>query len=190
MDTSREMAQNVAAAINTTNGTVKMDNAVIELWDKATSSLITFKGRNAADAADANVNAYALNVDALNTSDGYVPIYNDGFTGKLINKHLAVSNAGRGKKVKEITFIATTIATGAQNSAALQALDFQIVGYRVKGGSLMTVPIDLGAAIRNTQFQSGTLTLVFPEGVWLNAATQLKAYIQSGCQVTANLIYA
>lgn len=194
METSRQAqviteAKAFANAMQSNLGTVKMDNGTIEKWDRPKSSLVTFKGLNAAGAVNQAVNAYALNTDALNVADGFLPTVNDGFSGKLLNRHIAISNHGRGMKLKAITFIATN-AAGSQDAAVLQALDFSFVGYTVKGGSIVPEPIDLGSAIRNTQQQSGTLTLEFPEGVWINGATQLKAYITSGATVTANLLWA
>lgn len=194
METSRQAqvmtdAKAFANALVANQGTVKMDNGTVEIWDRPKSTLITFKGLNAAGAVAQAVNAHALNVDALNGSDGFVPTYNDGFAGRLINRHIVASNHGRGLKLKAITFIATN-AAGSQDANVLQALDFAFVGYTVKGGVIKPEPIDLGSAIRNTQQQSGTLTLEFPEGVWINCATQLKAFITSGATVTANLLWA
>lgn len=177
---------NLANAFQASQGVYRVGEASIEMFDKPTTNTITFKGRNAADAANEAVTAHALNVDALNGSTGYVPTYDDGFTGKLINRHLAVTNLGRGLRVKSITFIALN-AAGSQDATVLQQLNFQVVSYTVKGGTVIPKPIDLSAAIRNTQFQSGTLTLDFPNGLWLNTASQLKAYIASGATVTASI---
>lgn len=186
MQATPKFDANLALAFQASQGVYRVGDPAIELCDNPTNSTITFKGRNAANNADAAVNAYAINADALNASDGFVPTYDDGFSGKLINKHLAVRNLGRGLKVKSITFIALNSA-GSQDSTVLQALNFNIVTYTVKGGTIVPKPIDLSAAIRNTQFQSGILTLEFPNGLWLNAVSQLKAYITSGATVTATI---
>lgn len=180
---------NIANAFQQSQGVYRVGDPTIELCDNPTNSTITFKGRNAADNANAAVNAYALNVDALNTSDGFVPTYDDGFTGKLINRQLAVRNLGRGLKVKSITFVALN-SSGSQDASVLQALALSFVTYTVKSGIIVPKPIDLSAAIRNTQFQSGILTLEFPNGLWLNAVTQIKAYITSGATVTATIEWA
>lgn len=180
---------NLASAFQASQGVYRVGDPTIELCDNPTNSTITFKGRNAADNTNAAVNAYALNVDALNTSDGYVPTYDDGFTGKLINRQLAIRNLGRGLKVKSITFIGLNSA-GSQDATVLQSLNLNFVTYTVKGGTIVPKPIDLSAAIRNTQFQSGILTLEFPNGLWLNAVTQIKAYITSGATVTATIEWA
>lgn len=180
---------NIANAFQQSQGVYRVGDPTIELCDNPTNSTITFKGRNAADNANAAVNAYALNVDALNTSDGFVPTYDDGFTGKLINRQIAVRNLGRGLKVKSITFVALN-SGGSQDASVLQALALSFVTYTVKSGIIVPKPIDLSAAIRNTQFQSGILTLEFPNGLWLNAVTQIKAYITSGATVTATIEWA
>ena len=182
-------AMAIATAINSQAGTFKVDMPMIELYDRPTSTLVTFKGRNAAGSADAVNNAYAFNVPHFNAADGLLPTYNDGFAGKNIDRHILTANGGRGLMVKSITFIATN-AAGNQDASVLQALDFQIVSYTVKGGKVIPAPIDLSAAIRNTQTQSGTLTLDFPGGVWINATNQMNASIAAGATVTANVIWA
>lgn len=177
---------NLAQAFQSSQGVYRVGDASIELVDQPTNSTITFKGRNAADSANEAVTAYALNVPTFNTSSGFVPTYDDGFTGKLINAQLAVRNLGRGLAVKTITFIGLNSA-GSQDATVLQSLNLNFVTYTVKGGTVVPKPIDLSAAIRNTQFQSGILTLEFPNGLWLNALTQIKASITSGATVTATI---
>lgn len=180
---------NLASAFQTSQGVYRVGDPTIELCDNPTNSTITFKGRNAEDSSNQAVTAYALNVEALNASSGFVPTYDDGFQGKLINRQIAIRNLGRGLKVKTITFIGLN-SGGSQDATVLQALNLNFVTYTVKGGTIVPKPIDLSAAIRNTQFQSGILTLEFPNGLWLNAVTQFKAYITSGATVTATIEWA
>lgn len=180
---------NLANAFQASQGVYRVSDKTIELFDTPTTNTITMYGRNSADNADANNTVYALNTVDLNKATGKAAAYDDGFAGLLIDKHLTVSNLGRGLLVKAITFIGLN-AVGSQDATVLQQLNFNIVTYTVKGGTVVPKPIDLSSAIRNTQFQSGTLTLEFPNGLWLNTASQIKAYVVSGATVTATIEWA
>lgn len=186
----------MALAANKQNGIIDLreSSGPIELYDKPKSTLLTTYGRNAADNANLAVLAYAFNEDTYNVSqDAANPAtaskataYNDGFNGKNINRHIELANNGRGLKMVDITFTALN-AAGDQDPTILQQLDFTITTYTVVGGRLMPKVLDVSSAIRNTQFQSGILTLLVE--AWINGVTQLAWNVPAGATVSANITW-
>jgi len=186
-----QAAATVAAAIAQSNGVIDLRDGTgqpKEYYSKPTSTLITTKGRNAADNADGEVQAYVFNADVFNTSvltaggAGFEPLYNDGFDGKNINRHILCDNGGRGLRFSQITFIGKVDNT--QDITVLQALNLQIQTYNVIGGAPKGDTFDVASAIRNTQFQSGILTILLD--AWVNAETQVTWIVSSAATVTAN----
>lgn len=182
-------AMQVAQAISQTNGIIDLRGSMpIELYDKPTTSLLTSKGRNAADNANGEVQAYAFNEDAYNVSEltadgaaGYLVTYNDGFTGKNLRRHICFDNAGRGLAYNQLTITAKD-SNGDQDVTLIENMQLTILTYTVIGGREKPVVVDLASAIRNTQFQSGIVTILL-DG-WVNSQTQFSWIVGSGATIT------
>jgi hypothetical protein len=125
------------------------------------------------------VTQYIFNNTTLNaavTTNGsgaasIVNTYGDGFSGRVYDKGVASWNGGRGVLIKGFTITSTTGSTGAQYSAAFATLNMQILNANSQGG-VTPVPVDVSAALRNSQFQIGVLTVGFE--FYLNSLNQLS----------------
>ncbi|MDF2449409.1 MAG: hypothetical protein K0R26_1913 [Bacteroidota bacterium] len=183
-----KISVSVADAINNKSGVYQYpQDATIEKFGKPKSTLITSRGRNAANDANAENTVYAFNTADFNVSTGLVPTFNDGFGGKNINKYVNIANAGRGLRGKSITFTAVD-ADGNQSLSALEGLEFAILSYSATGGRELPEVLDLSEAIRNTQVQQGVLTIAVD--FWVNGVTQLSWVVPAGFTVTANISWA
>ncbi len=194
--TANMLAAMMALAANKQSGIIDLrDGEVVELYDKPKSTLVTSYGRNAADDADLAVNAYAFNTSIFNKTIGADGVtaalpedYNDGTfqgkTGMNINQHINFGNAGRGLKLKQITFTGIN-AAGNQDPTVLEALAFTIQTYTSIAGKVKPKVYDISEAIRNTQYQSGILTLLID--AWVSSVVQLTWYVAAGATVTANI---
>jgi hypothetical protein len=190
---ANNQALQLANAISNQNGIIDLRTNMgpIELYNKPTSTIITAVGKNAANA-NAAVTTYAFNNDVFNqsvlASDGTTAstqaTYNDGFSGRNIQQHLRNENFGRGLCTSAITFTCFNSA-GDQDPTILQQLNFTPLTYAVIGGRQVPMPIDVSSAIRNTQFQSGILTVLVE--IWLNSMSQLSWSTPSGATITANI---
>ena len=154
---------------------------VIELFDKPDTTTIVIEGRNAANDADAKNTAYIFNKDIGTATSGKLETYDDGNLGKLIQRHIVNSNYGRGLKTKRITFTGVN-ADGNQDKTVLQQAAFAAVAYTTNEGRQIPAVANIAKALRNTQFQSGTLTV--DAEIWINSITQLSAVAPAGCTLT------
>jgi len=95
----------------------------------------------------------------------------DGFSGRIYDAYLSSANNGRGILIKGFTVIATNYTTGAQTSVPFNGLNMNLIAANGQG-SVIPVPFDLSEAIRNTQYQVGTLTV--NKSFYLSSLTQLN----------------
>lgn len=186
----------IANAISNNNGVIDLRDGMgpIELYSAPTSTLVTTKGRNTGNSADADITAYVFNNDAFKVnvlqSDGSTAslpaAYNDGFSGKNIGRHVQFENAGRGLMLNRITFTAIN-AAGDQDITILLGLDLAVLTYTVINGRMVPKVLDISEAIRNTQFQDGILTVLVE--AWVCSLTQLSWNVPAGGTVTANIAW-
>lgn len=181
MSSSAALIAQAVAASNQANGIVDLGLKDVELYDKPDTTTIVIQGRNAADSADVKNTAYIFNKDIGTATTGKLETYDDGNAGKLIQRHIVNANYGRGLKIKQITFTGVN-ADGAQDKTVLQQSAFAAIGYTTNEGRQIPSVTNIAKALRNTQFQSGTLTVKAP--IWINAATQLSAVAPAGCTLT------
>lgn len=161
----------------------------IEHWPHPEHS--TYSIANPATALkSADVYAYIFNEDALKNTltdntfgegaaDADKPAisYNDGFSGKLINRAIDKMNLGRGLHCEEITIIGKD-GDGNQADDAILQMDASIVSFDLLRGVEKPSNIDLGAALRSSAFKNGMVTVKVD--IWFNALTQMKFFCEKG----------
>lgn len=171
----------LANAIADKSGVSDLSNKTIELYDKPDTTTITLEGRNAADSADANNTAYFFNKDIGVATTGKLETYDDGNLGKLIQRHIVNANRGRGMHIRRITFTGIN-AEGNQDPTVLQRANFGLQAYTTQGGRPIPSVLNIAKALRNTQNQSGQVTV--DVDIWINAITQGTAFCPAGCTLT------
>ena len=179
--TATESLSQVVSEINRQNGIVDLGMSEVELFDKPDTTTIVIEGRNAADDADAANTAYVFNSGIGTATTGKAATYDDGNSGALIQRHIVNSNYGRGLKIKRITFTGVN-AEGSQDKTVLQQAAFAAIAFTTNGGRQIPAVTNIAKALRNTQFQSGTLTVECP--IWINSITKLSAVAPAGCTLT------
>jgi hypothetical protein len=95
--------------------------------------------------------------------------YNDGFSGRVIDKLIQSLNGGRGMRCKQITVIGKN-DSGVQDDGAILVMDPSVKAFNALRGRSVDFPYDFRKAIRNTQFKDGLLTLNVD--FWLNMVSQ------------------
>lgn len=100
--------------------------------------------------------------------------YGDGYSGRAYAQQMAAANGGRGVLIKGFTVTATTTSSGAQTATAINTMNFQVLNANLQGGAT-PVPVNVAAALRNTQFQSGVFSVVAE--FYLNALNQISVYL-------------
>lgn len=118
-----------------------------------------------------NTTMNALVTDNGSGAGSIVSTYGDGFSGRVYDAIVASQNGGRGVLIQGFTVQSTTNSTGAQNSAAFNTMNFQILNANAQGGTF-NIPLDVNSAITNAQYQVGILTI--RQNFWLNTANQIS----------------
>lgn len=177
--TNKDIA--LAQAISDRSGVSDLTNKVIELYDQPDTTTISIEGRNVLDTADALNTGYFFNKDIGTATTGKIETYDDGNDGKLIQRHIVSDNRGRGMHIKRITFTGIN-SEGNQDPTVLQRSAFAVQAYTTQGGRPIPSPINISKALRNTQYQSGQVTVELD--IWINPISQLTAAVPAGCELT------
>lgn len=154
----RSMAPTAPGVVNVSGGKV-YDIFTIPPVMNFTS--ISDNGSGAATVTQYVFNNTTLNAAVTTNGSGAASIvntYSDGFAGRVFDAMVASWGNGRGVRIIGFTVQATTTSTGAQTATPYNTLQMQVLNANGQGGST-PVPIDVNAAIRNTQFQVGILTV-------------------------------
>lgn len=134
-------------------------------------------GANAVSKTQYLFNNTTLNALVTDNGSGAGSIttsYGDGFSGRVYDAIAASQNGGRGVLIQGFTIQSTTNSTGAQNSAALNTIAFQILNANAQGGTF-NIPLDVNSAISNAQYQVGILTI--RQNFWLNTVNQISVIL-------------
>lgn len=170
---------------------IKGATGAVELYTPALSTNYTVTNSNVADAT--SITAYMFNNNFFNTTpdssgtgagNTVTKTYDDGWNGKLIERTLAVANYGRGLRARFINIIATD-ASGNQSPVALSGCQLTLQSYTGNNGKPNPFPIPLSQAIRNTMYQSGTLTIELD--MWVNAISQISFVVPKGCTLSVTV---
>ncbi len=144
------------------------------------------------NAGAANTTIFAFNNNVLNAlvtvnsggvAASIVNTFGDGFSGKVYEQYFRSANQGKGIKIIGFTLQITTLA-GVATPAAFSTLAMTILstnGY----GQNVPVSIDMNQALRNTQFNSGMLTLAY--NFYLNSLTQISMSLPINTSLTLTL---
>lgn len=170
----------LAAAITDRSGVIDMKTK-IEAYVAPDTTTITIEGRNSADSADAQNEAYLFNKGLGSATTGKPETYDDGNGGALIDRHIMLSNYTRGMNIKRITFTGIN-ADGNQDPTVLQRVAFTVLGLNSNGGVDTPYPMNIAKALRNTQNQSGQVTV--DVDIWVNGISKVKVTVPAGCQLT------
>lgn len=176
----------IATAISDRTGVIDLKTK-IEAYTAPDTTTITIEGRNAADSADAQNTAYLFNKDIGTATTGKLETYDDGNACKLIDRHIVLAKRGRGLNIKRITFTGVN-ADGNQDATVLQRVGFTVLGLNSNGGEDNPYPLNIAKALRNTQQQSGQVTV--DVDIWVNAISKLKATVPAGCELTMLIEWA
>ena len=192
-------ATTLANALNQQSGIIDLSQGrQFELYVKPTSTVVTTYGLAVDGTTPGQSISYIFNeaiyktsvLSADGTSASKQPTYNDGtfhgVTGGNINRHILCDNLGRGLNFKLITFVGID-GSGNQDITILQNMNLTVQTYNTQGGSSVPQTFDVSSAIRNTQFQSGILTVALD--VWVNAETQMVWTTAAGATITATFIW-
>lgn len=168
-------AQQLAAAVQQNAGVANLSNGtVFNLFTIPTSFSWTVSSTDAGAATTVyGFNNNVLNAAVTNNGGGagtIVNTYGDGFTGKVYENYARSANGGMGVKILAMTIESTNYTSGAQTTP-FSTLAFNIIAANGQG-SVIPIPVNLQEAVRNTQYQSGILTVKKP--FYLNALTQLS----------------
>ena len=180
---------NIAQTIAKNSGVINLSNGVVyDVFMIPTSLSFSASSTNATGAVSTTI--YAFNTNSLNaavTSNGSGTAirfsYGDGFTGKAYEQYARSANGGKGLDIVGFTIQATTVA-GVAKPTAFSTLNLTVIsanGY----GAAVPVTIDLNQALRNTQYNSGMLTLGI--AFYLNALTQMQMVLPVDTVVTFTL---
>lgn len=178
-----EMA-NTQSVINNDRPVVAVNTGVTTLSNKtydifAVPPVLNYSTSSNAGASYATVTQYIFNNNVLNaavTTNGsgaasIVNTYGDGFTGKVYENGFRSWNGGRGIMIKGFTLSVTNYTSGAQIGTYFNTLAFTLLSANFQG-STTNVPIDVSAAITNTQQQVG---IISPrQSFYLNAGSQIS----------------
>lgn len=172
------IAAQVAQAVNANQGIINLSQGVMyNVYPMPTSLTYSVSSNNGGGAASTTI--YAFNNGSLNaavTTNGsgaasIVNTFGDGLLGRLYSQLALSANAGMGIKILGFTIQASNFTSGVAAPTAFSTLNLTVI---TQNGYGATVPqtIDLNQALRNTQYNSGMLTLVY--GFYLNSLTQLQ----------------
>lgn len=174
----QNIAAQVAQAVNANQGIINLSQGVMfNVFPMPTSLTYSVSSNNGGGAASTTV--YGFNNSTLTaavTTNGsgaasIVNTFGDGLSGRLYTQLASSANAGMGIKILGFTIQATNFTSGVAAPTAFSTLNLTVItqnGY----GSTVPQTIDLNQALRNTQYNSGMLTLVY--GFYLNSLTQLQ----------------
>lgn len=190
--------QNVQNYLNGNNGNYNPNTGVINLSQGQvmnvnpvpTSFNVTTSSNNGAGAA--TVTQYLFNESVLNaakTTNGsgaasIVNTYNDGFSGKVYDQLFKTMNTGQGILMKGLTIQITGYTSGSQIASPFATLAFNVITANGMG-STIPVPIDFSEALRATNFQSGTLTILRP--FFFNALSQVQLQLPKDTVISLTL---
>jgi hypothetical protein len=170
------------ADFQNTQGVYKFGTGVVDIFPIPRST--TYSVTSAAGAGAADVTFSVFNEDVFNetpTDNGsgagsVVSSYDDGFEGRSINQLIRTANGGRGLLCKGFSVIYTT--GGAQDPSGLLNSSLQMLFFNSKNGASVPFQLDIAEALRNTQQQSGTIT------VWadffVNSLSQFTGVVPAG----------
>ncbi len=172
------IAAQVAQAVNANQGIINLSKGVMyNVYPMPTSLTYSVSSNNGGGAASTTV--YGFNNGTLNpavTTNGsgaasIVNTFGDGLSGRQYANLALSANAGMGIKILGFTIQASNYTSGVATPSAFSTLNLTVI---TQNGYGATVPqtIDLNQALRNTQYNSGMLTLVY--GFYLNSLTQLQ----------------
>lgn len=170
------------AQMNRQSGIIDLSGTHVELFDKPDTTTVTIEGRNAGDTADAQNTAYVFNTDIGTQTTGKAVAYDDGNNGALIQRHIVNTNYGRGLKIKAITFTGVNEA-GNQDATVIQRANFAAMAFTTSQGRQIPSITNIAKALRNTQFQSGQVTVALD--MWVNSITKLSVVVPAGCTLVA-----
>jgi hypothetical protein len=173
--------QTIVEALQKSQGVINLSNGVVyDIFTIPTSFTASISSDNEANSVSKTV--YLFNTDVLNAAvtdngsgaDSIVTTYGDGFSGRVYDAYLKSANNGRGIKMLGFTVIATNYTSGDQTGTAFPTMNLTLISANGQGGAI-PIPFDLSEAFRNTQYLSGTLTVV--KEFYLNSLCQLQ-YLQ------------
>lgn len=168
----------VVSAIKSAQGVVNLSNGVIyNVFTIPTSFTVT--NQSIAGSSAVTVTQYLFNnsvMTAAVTTNGsaansIVNMYGDGFSGRIYDAYLKSANNGFGIKMNGFTVICTQNSTGDQTSTPFNTLNMNLIAANGQG-SVIPIPFDVNEAVRNTQYQVGTLTV--NKEFFLSSLTQLS----------------
>lgn len=168
----------LAATAENLQGVKDLSNGkVINMFPIPSNFNVTISSNNGGSAESKTM--YLFNESFLNASpttngsgaNSIVTTYGDGFSGRVYEQYIKLANAVRGIRFNGFTVVATNYTSGAQIATPFTTMNLSLQICNGQGGRI-PVQIDLNEAVRNTQYQVGTLTIVKP--VYLNALSQFE----------------
>jgi hypothetical protein len=185
------LAASLGAAMNANNqGVYRMDVKRNNPLQFPKSTNFTAVNSNADGAAQKTVYIFNEDTYTANVTGGTNLVskaYNDGFTGKNINRMLTVANNGNGLTCVGFNIIYKD-ASGNQDMAALETAEFTIQSYNGIGGKPIPEVLDLTEALRNNSFQQGLLTIDCEFDI--AALSQVTCILPKGYTVSVNFKWA
>lgn len=153
---------------NSNQGVVDLSNGqIIKLYPIPTSFTITSSSNNGAGAVTITQNLFNNSVlnPAITTNgsgaNSVTTIYGDGFSGRVYDQYLTSANSGQGLLFKGFTLQVTNFTSGSQISTAFNTMALNLITSNGQG-STIPMPTDMAEAIRATNFQNGTLSIMRP----------------------------
>lgn len=181
-------ADTIANAIANKAGVVNLSNdKVYNVFPIPPELTFTTASDNGAGGATVTQNVFnnATLGAAVTTNGGaggagsIVNTYGDGFAGLVYDQLMRSTNNGMGILIKGFTVIAEV--GGVQSSTPLNSLN--LVLQNADGqGNLIPVPMNVSSAIRNTQQQVGTLTVL--KAFYLNGLNQIRFSLPQNTTLT------
>jgi hypothetical protein len=168
----------VVSALKQSQGVVNLSNGVVyNIFTIPTSFTVTTQ--SIAGAGALTVTQYIFNNSVMNailTNNGkgaasIVNTFGDGFGGRIYDAYLKSANNGFGIKMNGFTVVATVDSTGDQTSTPFNTLNMNLIAANGQG-SVIPIPFDVNEAVRNTQYQVGTLTV--NKEFFLSSLTQIS----------------
>lgn len=168
----------LAAAAENANGVKDLSNGkVVNMFPIPSNFNVTISSNNGVSAEAKTMylfNESFLNASPTNNGSGAASIvttYGDGFSGRVYEQYIKLANTTRGIRFNGFTVQATNYTSGAQVTTPFASMSLALQICNGQGGRL-PVQIDLNEAIRNTQYQSGILTVTKP--MYVNALSQFQ----------------
>lgn len=168
----------IGAAIQNNAGITNLSGGVVfNVYTIPTSLTWSVSSNNATGSG--TVTVYGFNNNVLNSAvvnngagaDSIANTYGDGFSGKVYENYFRSANAGQGMRILGMTIEATNYTSGSQVSSVFSTMSLNIIAANGQG-STIPLPVNLQEAVRNTQYQSGILTI--KKDFYLNSLTQLS----------------